>query len=512
MKREAATIDPRLPAAPEAEIGVCGSVLVTPPSIVEARNLRPTDFSSQNCAAFFAVATDFYRRGLPLDPLALATELASKPPFTSRIDVAEFFAELTEKVVTGAHAAYWVGLVAESSRKRRLLAMGEQVCEAALNGHSSREIINDLFSDVADFQRETVAEPLLSDAVPMSQFAAKDHQLEYLIPGVIVAGQPGVISAKSKSLKTTIALDAVISMETGSAFLNYWPVPAPVACGIISAESGAATLAETIHRICRSKGVDPSELNNCYISTRCPRLQSVEWLDEIRRFIESNELRCLLLDPTYLMLSGMEQNNLAAVAQALGPVGEIVRETGCSIIMVHHNRKVTSVPYGCPTLEEITGSGFAEWARFWLLLNRRREWEEETGRHWLWLVAGGSAGFGARKWLDVREGRQGDLGGRAWDVDIVAASEGESREHQERERQREQEKQAKVEGDQRAIIEAMRKCDRHQATKTDLKSRTGLNTDRLGVALAALLDRGDVEPCNLQKGKGQSYAGFQIHE
>ncbi|MEX2171537.1 MAG: AAA family ATPase [Pirellulales bacterium] len=479
------------PSAPDAEIGFCGSVLLSPPTIMAARHLQASDFTDLHCAAFFSVATDFHRRGLPLDPLALAGELAGKRPFASKVDVAEFFAELESKVVTSAHAAYFAGLVAEWSRKRRLHDLAGLLSHDSLNGKSSREIIHEIGSTFDDFRRNETGESLLHDAMPMSQFAAADHRIEYLIPGCIVAGQPGVISAKSKSLKTTIAIDACISMATGSAFLAHWPIPEPINCGIISAESGAATIAETIKRICRSKGIDLCELNNCYISTRCPRLQSIEWLDEIKRFIDANELRCLMIDPTYLALAGLDQNNLAAVASALGPVGEIVRETGCSIVMVHHNRKVTSVPYGCPTLEEITGSGFAEWARFWLILNRRREWDEETGEHWLWLVAGGSAGFGARKWLDVVEGRQSDVGGRVWGVEVAAASEGERQERETKQRTKAETEEVEATERQRQIIDILRKFPDRRTSKTDLHNRTG-NSRRFGADLAALLDSGEI--------------------
>jgi hypothetical protein len=384
------------------------------------------------------------------------------------------------------------------------------VASALVNG-KPRDAKESNNQAAGDSHCEPAGEPLLSDFMPISQFVRQSHHVEYLVPFAVVAGQPGVISARTKSLKTTVAIDANISMATATPFLGFWEVPSPIKCGILSGESGAATIDETIRRVARSKGVIPEEIDGCFVSSKCPRLQSQNWLDEIRRVIDKHDLRSLTLDPTYMAIAGIKQNDLSSVAALLEPVSRIISDTGCTILMVHHNRKVSDMRYGCPTLEEITGSGFAEWARFWLLLNRRREWDDTTGQHWLWLVTGGSAGFGSRKWLDVREGKPTDAGGRVWEVEIVAAGEGESREKAERERQKKDQREAKVLDDQKAVVEVLRKCG-GKSTKTELRTRTGFNSDRLGAALAALLDRGDIVPTTIEKGNKRQYEGFQFHE
>ena len=364
-----------------------------------------------------------------------------------------------------------------------------------------------------DSHDNPTGESLLSDLLPMSKFVRQSHHIEYLIPFCIVAGQPGVISARTKSLKTTVAIDANISLATATPFLGFWQVPSPIKCGILSAESGSATIAETIRRIASSKGIIPEEIDNCLVSARCPRLQSKSWLDEIRRVIGENELRCLTIDPTYMAIAGIKQNDLSSVAALLEPVSRIISDTGCAVLMVHHNRKVSEMRYGCPTLEEITGSGFAEWARFWLLLNRRREWDDTAGQHWLWFVTGGSAGFGSRKWLDVTEGKPTDAGGRVWEVEVVAAGEGESREKAERERERKEQRDAKLLDDQKAIVEVLRKCEDRRTTKNNLRTRTNLKPNAIAAALAALLDRGDVVPCPVKVGPtNRTCEGFSLHE
>lgn len=349
---------------------------------------------------------------------------------------------------------------------------------------------------------------------PVSEFIKQCRKVEYLIPFAIVAGQGGIVSAKMKSLKTTISLDANVSMASATKFLGEWEVPAPVRCGILSGESGEATIKADLIRIARARGLNAKagDLDNCFVDAVCPRLQSQDWLDEIRRVIDTHELRCLTIDPTYLAAAGVKQNDLSAVAAMLEPVSRIIQDTGCTIIMVHHNRKVSEIRYGCPTLEEITGSGFGEWARFWLLLNRRREWDDQEGRHWLWLVTGGSAGFGSRKWLDALEGKPTDPGGRLWEVEIVPAGEGEAREKAERESQKQTRETEQRDADKRKLIDILRKCDGRREVKSELEARAGMNGTRITRLLAELLESGDIVTARVKRGNGREYDGFALPE
>ena len=56
----------------------------------------------------------------------------------------------------------------------------------------------------------------------MNQF-----QLEYIIEGVLVKGQPGVIAGPKKSLKTNISIDLALSLGCGGHFLGRYRVARP---------------------------------------------------------------------------------------------------------------------------------------------------------------------------------------------------------------------------------------------------------------------------------------------
>jgi hypothetical protein len=111
------------------------------------------------------------------------------------------------------------------------------------------------------------------------------------------------------------------------------------------------------------------------------------------KFVKDYACEVLIIDPAYLCLElGDQAGNLFSVGKNFNKISEVGRETGCTIIIIHHNRKATrESPFTSPELESIAWSGFQEWARKWILLRRR---EEYAGTDRLWLSVGGSAGFG----------------------------------------------------------------------------------------------------------------------
>ncbi|MFT5326654.1 MAG: hypothetical protein ACI8P0_004531 [Planctomycetaceae bacterium] len=74
-------------------------------------------------------------------------------------------------------------------------------------------------------------------------------------------------------------------------------------------------------------------------------------------------------------------------------------------------------------MEDLAMSGFAEWARQWILLSRRNEYTGD-GRHNLWMTVGGSAGHSGCYAPDIVEGIHSEFGeGRRWDVACQTASD-----------------------------------------------------------------------------------------
>ena len=114
----------------------------------------------------------------------------------------------------------------------------------------------------------------------------------------------------------------------------------------------------------------------------------------MQHFIRADALRVVVIDPAYLAtpLAADKGNNLFAIGELLRSVNDVCQACGCTLLIAHHMKK-TGITYDPPELVDTAWSGWAEWARQWLLLNRRERFDPDSnGQHKLWFAVGGSAG------------------------------------------------------------------------------------------------------------------------
>ena len=248
-------------------------------------------------------------------------------------------------------------------------------------------------------------------------------EIDYLIDQMLVARQPCILGGPQKTLKTTILLDLAISLTTGEPFLGQFPVRRTCNIVVISGESGIDTIRDTARRICKSKNIALADITNLTLSGFIPQLDNADHLDALDRFIMDTGAEVVVVDPAYLAMPGSDAGNVMAQGERLARVNEICQRHSACFILVHHNTK-TSVrqnKHKPSRLDSLAWSGYAEWARQWILLGRREDYVEGTGVHRLWMNVGGSAGHSSLWALDVDEGPSGQP--RHWEVTLSTPSE-----------------------------------------------------------------------------------------
>jgi hypothetical protein len=259
--------------------------------------------------------------------------------------------------------------------------------------------------------------------------AAKDVQLNWLVKNAIVSGEHLVIGGRQKTLKTSITLDLMVSLAYGVPFLGEFEVPEPVSVMFVSGESGEAVLKRNYVTICNSKKVDPYNAEcgtRMRFSFNLPGLTVEAHLIRLVQEIDEYDLRLVVIDPIYLSFLKASQRdismgNLFEVGAVLEAYGHVSKQTGCTVALIHHNRKgVGRAEFHRPDMGELSQSGFAEWGRQFLLLGRRQQYHND-GYHPLHMVLGGSAGHGGYWHVDVDEGMlDGELlTGKKWDVNLT---------------------------------------------------------------------------------------------
>jgi hypothetical protein len=366
-------------------------------------------------------------------------------------------------------------------------------------------------ADKNKHRAQTAAErfPLLNGAA----LDAMDTRIEYLVNDVMVMGQPAIIAGGEKMCKTTMAVDLGVSLASGRRFLGEFIVPATRRVLLLSGESGAATLQETARRIASSKGLYLRNLDDLHMCFAVPQLGDPMDLKRIGEVITDNKIEVVMIDPVYLAMAGLEDaGNLFSVGAKLAPLTDLGQATGSTMILIHHTKKSTNEPFAMPELGDISWAGFKQWARQWLLLNRRSRYDpEQAGRHELWMTTGGSAHDGGAWAVDIEEGSRKDPTGRRWEVVIGSArEERESRKDGivEAKLDREERKRlAKLEVNAQRILEAVRRFPEGETVKA-IRDAAGMSATAAGPVVAILEERGEIEPVEIIK-SGKEYAGYR---
>jgi hypothetical protein len=337
-----------------------------------------------------------------------------------------------------------------------------------------------------------------------------------LIDGLLVRGQPGIIAGPKKTLKTNLSIDLALSLAEGGLFLGRFNVPAAVRVGVMSGESGAATIQETALRIAAAKGRPLAEYEKAIWCFDVPQLGHAEHMTALENFIAEHQLEVLILDPTYLMMLGLgdDAGNLFVVGRFLKALGELAQSTGCTPLLCHHLRKTRAEPYEPPELEEIAWAGFQEFVRQWMLLGRRKRYNPaDGGHHELWLSVGGSAGHCGLWALNVDEGTREDVGGRRWSVEVLAAheayterAEAEANEAEQRKLRRQQQQAQKA---REAVLAALVQFPLGE-TAYVIREAAGINSRRFAAIIQDLVADQIVEECVISKPNGRHYRGYRL--
>lgn len=322
-----------------------------------------------------------------------------------------------------------------------------------------------------------------------AEFFKADFRREFLVRGVLVKNQPGVVGGGKKLLKSGAVIDLAVSIDTATPFLGCerFAVPRRANVLLINGESGEATMQETAARIATAHGIKPDKLQITW-GTELPQLANADHLEDLAGILKARSIEVMFVDPSYLcLLQGMGPDGpQASNVFDMGPhylrFYRTCLSVGCTPYLVSHSKKGRN--FDPPELDDLAFAGIAESARQWILLSRREAYKHD-GTHKLWLSVGGSAGHSSLAHLDIDEGVIDDqFGGRKWEATVTPYGEAQ----RQRQVDRDEAKQAQRSADEQAVMTMIDKLVDIDGTATQTKVRqgSGISRDRTDAALERL--------------------------
>jgi len=343
-----------------------------------------------------------------------------------------------------------------------------------------------------------------------------NFDLEYLIEGALVARQPCILAGGKKTLKTSLLIDLGISLAMGGHFLGLLKVNRACRVGIMTGESGLATIQETARRITKAAGYRLADIGGLVFSEDLPQFGSIAHQEALGRFIMDDELEVIAVDPAYMCIPNVDPSSIFSMGPVLRGVSQVCQDRGALLVICHHAKKTKNDPFSPMELEDISWAGFQEFARQWLLVGRRESYQPGTGEHRLWLSAGGSAGHSGLWAVDVAEGTQATEGGRFWQVGVMPASEAradaQARQDEAKRQKAEERATETLESDRKELVKVAARLKTPQ-TKTALRDRASLgHGKRFDRTFASLTDDGTFQPTEIIKGNNQPQPAWKLRE
>jgi hypothetical protein len=209
------------------------------------------------------------------------------------------------------------------------------------NWDAFAQAIRDLAAQAIEvFPQQTTQRKHLPNAVwvPLHEITRPDPNEEWQVEGLIKAGNLVILSARPKTAKSIVGLNLAACVATGRPFLNR-----PTQQGralFVAWERHDLTVQRAF-----AMGLDACENFMVWDKWRfgvAPRVNALDWW---REFIVANNIRLIVFDTLAHFLRpelDKVRNALNAydyTSSVLERVAQVANETGCTFVLIHHDRK-----------------------------------------------------------------------------------------------------------------------------------------------------------------------------
>lgn len=166
---------------------------------------------------------------------------------------------------------------------------------------------------------------------------------EYLIEGLVPADGLGQISGPAKrAMKTYTAIALAGVIATGTEYSAFKPMdPGGLPTLMILQEGARKGTRRRFSLFSASLGVDMEQCDHLYIEHRNPHLliDRPVWVDRISRFVRAQNIKFLIVD-TLAMVATHDENRVEDVMETMRCLHQIRQANGCTVMFIHHTRKV----------------------------------------------------------------------------------------------------------------------------------------------------------------------------
>lgn len=220
-----------------------------------------------------------------------------------------------------------------------------------------------------------------SDALPVRRVcdvAPRRDEERWLVHSLWLRSAVGVVGGLPKCFKTWFAIELSWAVASGQPALGRFEVEQRGPVLVFLAEDDPPSMRARFDAVAKARGTDLASLPISFIDVATLLLDDAAQLARLRRTIEAQRPRLLILDPFVRLVRRVDENSAGEVSAVLGELRRIQRDFDVAVVLVHHMRKARSAHPG----QQLRGSGdFAAWCDSAVYLTRREQARMVTVEH-----------------------------------------------------------------------------------------------------------------------------------
>lgn len=382
------TPDKTIPANPEAEEAVLGSLLIDPDAVIKVASfLEPDDFYREKNSWIYQAILDLHERREPADFVTLVDELERRDQL-QQVGGAAYITSLINSVPTAVHVEHYAHIVERTATLRRLIAAAGQIAALA---YEEAEDVDEVVDRAEQLVFSVSERRIRRDLTPVRQIMhGVVDRLDYLhrhkgellgVPSgfgkldkllggfqksdlIVLAARPGV---GKTSLALNIAVNAAKRYGQRVAFFSLEMSSEQLVQRLLSAETGINQQKLRLGEIADDEWPILMEAAGVLSETLLfiddtPAMSALELRTKARRLQAEHGLDMLIVDYLQLMRSdARSENRVQEISYISRALKSLARELEVPLIALSQlSRAVEARSDHKPVLSDLRESGAIE--------------------------------------------------------------------------------------------------------------------------------------------------------
>jgi hypothetical protein len=189
---------------------------------------------------------------------------------------------------------------------------------------------------------------LLLEAVPLAKLIEDAREITYLSRPLLPRGCLIVLAGRGGVGKSMLGLHIAHCVASGKPIFNVFEARQARVC-LMDNENSPPIIRDRAERL----GLEIPDGFDC-INFTSWRLDGRNALSRLKQLIQTNNYGLVVMDNWTTFVSSVDENDAVAVSNLLTRLRKIAYETGCTILVIHHQRK--SLAYAVDLEDSLRGS------------------------------------------------------------------------------------------------------------------------------------------------------------